>query len=66
MVESICHPAREQLPGGGELLIRGMDEDDRIEIGRKTLRFVRRALRDPEVREKVRVRAEQLQAEAAG
>lgn len=52
------------LPGGGELTIAAMDEYSRAEIGRKTYRFVRRCMRDPELRAKIKARAAELQAEA--
>lgn len=45
---------------GGEVTIRGMDDDSRMEIGRKTLRFVRQMMRDPDIRAKVKVRAAEL------
>lgn len=50
---------------GGEATIAAMDEYSRAEIGRKTYRFVRRCMRDPELRAKIKARAAELQAEAA-
>lgn len=52
--------------GGGELTIAAMDEYSRTEIGRKTYRFVRRCMRDPELRAKNQTRAAELRAEAEG
>lgn len=51
------------LPGGGELTIQGMDENSRMEIGRKTYRFVRRLMRDPETKARIRARAAEIRAE---
>ena len=51
--------------GGAELAIAAMDEYSRAEIGRKTYRFVRRCMRDPELRAKIKARAAELQAESA-
>ena len=50
--------------GGGELTIAAMDEYSRLEIGRKTYRFVRRCMRDPVLRAKIKARAAELRAEA--
>ena len=50
--------------GGGELTIAAMDKYSRLEIGRKTYRFVRRCMRDPELRAKIKARAAELRAEA--
>lgn len=52
--------------GGGELTIAAMDEYSRTEIGRKTYRFVRRCMRDPELRARIEARAAELRAEAEG
>lgn len=47
---------------GAEATIAAMDESSRREIGRKTYRFVRRCMRDPALREKIKARAARLQA----
>lgn len=47
---------------GGEATIAAMDEYSYAEIGRKTYRFVRRLMRDPEMKAKIRARAEQIRA----
>lgn len=49
--------------GGGELTIAAMDEYSRLEIGRKTYRFAREVMRDPELRAKVKARAAEIKAE---
>lgn len=49
---------------GGEAAIAAMDEYSRAEIGRKTYRFVRRCMRDPELRARIKARAAELRAEA--
>lgn len=49
---------------GGEATIAAMDEYSRAEIGRKTYRFVRRCMKDPELRAKIQARAAELRAEA--
>ena len=51
------------MPGGAELAIAAMDEYSRAEIGRKTYRFVRRCMQDPELRAKIKARAAQLRQE---
>ena len=48
---------------GGEAAIEAMDPDSRVEIGRKTYRFVRRVMQDPELREKIKARAAEIRAE---
>ena len=55
---------REQAEreGGGELTIAAMDEYSRLEIGRKTLNFVRQCMRDPVLRERIEARAAQIRA----
>lgn len=57
----------QAVPGraGGEAAIAAMDEYSRAEIGRKTYRFVRRCMQDPELRARIRARAAQLREEAA-
>lgn len=50
---------------GGGAAIAAMDEYSRAEIGRKTYRFVRRCMRDPELRARIQARAAQLREEAA-
>lgn len=47
---------------GGEATIAAMDEYSRAEIGRKTYRFVRRLMQNPEYREKIKARAAELRA----
>ena len=49
---------------GGEVAVETMDADSRLEIGRKTYRFVRRCMLNPELREKIQARAAELRAEA--
>lgn len=49
---------------GGEAAIAAMDEYSRAEIGRKTYRFVRRCIQDPELRARIKARAAELRAEA--
>lgn len=48
--------------GGGEITIAAMDENSYMEIGRKTYRFVRRLMRDPETRAKIQARAAEIRA----
>ena len=48
---------------GGEAAIAAMDEYSRAEIGRKTYRFVRRCMQDPELRARIKARAAELLAE---
>ena len=48
---------------GGEAAIAAMDEYSRAEIGRKTYRFVRRCMQDPELRARIKARAAELRAE---
>lgn len=45
---------------GGEATIVAMDEDGRLEIGRKTYNFARRVMRDPILREMVKKRAAEI------
>lgn len=52
-----------KMPGGAELAIAAMDEYSRAEIGRKTYRFVRRCMQNPELRAKIQARAAQLREE---
>lgn len=49
---------------GAEAAIAAMDEYSRAEIGRKTYNFVRRCMRNPELREKIKARAAELRAQA--
>lgn len=51
------------IQGGAELTIAAMDEYSRLEIGRKTYRFVRRVMQDPVLRKRVQERAAQIRAE---
>ena len=48
---------------GGEATIAAMDEYSRAGIGRKTYRFVRRCMQDPELRARIKARAAELRAE---
>ena len=50
---------------GGEAAIAAMDEYSRAEIGRKTYRFVRRCMQDPELRARIKARAAELRAEGS-
>ena len=50
---------------GGEAAIAAMDEYRRAEIGRKTYRFVRRCMQDPELRARIKARAAELRAEGS-
>ena len=59
MMKKICHAA------GGEVTIAAMDEYSRAEIGRKTYRFVRRCMQNPELRAKIQARAAEIRAEEA-
>lgn len=47
---------------GGEATVAAMDQYSRLEIGRKTYNFVRRCMRDPELRAKIKARAEEIRA----
>lgn len=49
-------------PEGGEATIRAMDQYERAEIGRKTLRFVQRCMRNPELRARIQARAAEIRA----
>lgn len=51
---------------GGEATIAAMDEYSRAEIGRKTYRFVRRCMKDPELRARIKARAAELRAQQEG
>lgn len=46
--------------GGAELTIAAMEDYDRMEIGRKTYRFAREVMRDPELRARVKARAQEI------
>ena len=50
---------------GGEAAIEAMDADSRLEIGRKTYRFVRRVMQDPVLREKIKARAAEIRTQDA-
>ena len=43
-------PEQNEITGGAELTIAAMDEDARMCIGQQTFYFVKRVLRDPELR----------------
>lgn len=51
---------------GGEATIAAMDQYQYREIGRKTYNFVRRCMRDPVLREKIRARAAEIRATRCG
>lgn len=51
-----------EVVGGGELTIAAMDEYSRAEIGRKTYRFVRQCMKDPELRARIKARAAEIRA----
>ena len=53
------------LSGGGELTIAAMDQYAYAEIGRKTYRFVRRVMQNPEYRAMIKARAAQIREEEA-
>ena len=53
----IVHPLSQ---GGAELTIAAMDEFERAEIGRKTYRFACEVMRDPELRARVKARAQEI------
>ena len=42
--------------------LSGYDAYERAEIGRKTYRFVRRCMQDPELRAKIKARAAEIRA----
>ena len=48
---------------GGELTIAAMNEWDRMAIGRKTYRFVRRVMQNPELKALIQKRAAEIRAE---
>lgn len=48
---------------GGEAAVESMDSDSRLEIGRKTYRFVRRVMQDPVLKARIQARAAELRAE---
>ena len=54
--------AAAEVKSGGELTIAAMDEYDRMEIGRKTYRFVRQVMRNPVYREMIQTRAAEIRA----
>ena len=56
---------RAQLSVGGELALEAMDEYSRMEIGRKTYNFVRRVMRNPELRALIQERAAEIRAQEA-
>ena len=52
---------RMVLPqGGAELTIAVMDQYARADIGRRTYRFAREAMRDPQIRAAVKARAQEI------
>ena len=57
--------ANRKLSGGGELTIAAMDEYGRMEIGRKTYRFVRRVMQNPELKKIIQARAAEIRAAEA-
>ena len=48
--------------GGGELTLAAMDEDGLMNIGQKTYQFVRRCMRDPELRARIKAMAAEIRA----
>ncbi len=46
--------------GGGELVIAAMPDWERLEIGRKTLLFARRVMKDPEMKKRIQARAAEI------
>lgn len=55
----------EPIQGGGELTIEAMDKYGRWFIGRRTYLFARRCMKNPELREKIKARAAELDAQDA-
>lgn len=54
----------EHLDGvGGEASIAAMNDASRLEIGRKTYRFVRECMRDPVLRAKIKALAAEIREE---
>ena len=53
------------LSGGAELAIAAMDQYALAEIGRKTYRFVRRVMQNPEYSAMIKARAAQIREEEA-
>ena len=47
-------------PGGAELAITAMDDDQRMNLGRSTYNFVRALMRDPETRELIMAKKAEL------
>lgn len=43
-----------------------MEANRRLELGRKTLAFVKRAMQDPAIRDRIQARAAQIRRESAG
>jgi hypothetical protein len=43
-----------------------MEASRRLELGRKTLAFVKRAMQDPVIRDRIQARAAQIRRESAG
>ena len=56
------HVNIEMFDEGGEATIAAMSEDSRLEIGRKTLCFVRGLMRNPELRALIKARAAEIRA----
>ncbi len=57
--------ARAKLSGGGELTLEAMNDDQIHEVGRSTYNFVRRVMRNPEMRAIIQARAAQIRAAEA-
>lgn len=55
-----------QTAVGGEAAIAAMDPYSRTEIGRKTYNFVRRCMRDPVLKARIKARAAELRGEVNG
>ena len=65
IMENTSIEVKTTLSGGGELTIAAMNEYSFAEVGRKTYRFVRRVMQNPEYRELIRARAAQIREEEA-
>lgn len=59
----MCDSSAAVHEPGGELTIAGMDELDRMAIGRKTYRFVRRVMKNPELKALIQKRAAEIRAQ---
>lgn len=64
-MENTSIEVKTTLSGGAELTITAMDQYALTEIGRKTYRFVRRVMQNPEYRAMIKARAAQIREEEA-